>query len=342
MIAIRTDANTEIATGHVMRCITLGKALELCGKNVIFITTENDCKEIILENGFRVIKIHGKWNNLSYELEDMKYLVNENKITTLIVDSYFANNIYLSELSKLVSVAYFDDLFKEKYNVDFIINYNAFYSVFDYAGRYGKTRTQCLLGVSYVPLRKEFRNYRKKNIGKVSRLVFICGGGDKHNTIGKQITYFENSPYFNQYEYWIILGKLNKNEEELRSFEEKYSNVRIYKDVSNMAEIMSKCDLAISAASTVLYELCAIGLPTIFYEVSKDQEMDKLFFQENDLMMYAGNASSNLDACLSQILQWVIKITNDYNKLEYYNEKMRSVVDGKGASRIAQCLIKEK
>ena len=37
MIYIRTDANDTIATGHVMRCLTVAEQLKVAGEDVCFI-----------------------------------------------------------------------------------------------------------------------------------------------------------------------------------------------------------------------------------------------------------------------------------------------------------------
>ena len=42
-------------------------------------------------------------------------------------------------------------------------------------------------------------------------------------------------------------------------------------------------------SSTVLYECCAMQLPTLFVVVAEDQEYDAEAFQKNGLMIYCGN-----------------------------------------------------
>ena len=56
MIWIRADANREIGTGHIMRCISIAHALEQCGQQVCFIIADGSGAPI-LENGGQEYRI---------------------------------------------------------------------------------------------------------------------------------------------------------------------------------------------------------------------------------------------------------------------------------------------
>ena len=55
MIGIRTDANDKIAMGHLVRCMSIARQLRKKHLEVVFILSENDAEEFIIENGFRLI-----------------------------------------------------------------------------------------------------------------------------------------------------------------------------------------------------------------------------------------------------------------------------------------------
>ena len=47
MIGIRADANKIIASGHVMRCITIAKELVALGESVTFFVADNEGKSLV-------------------------------------------------------------------------------------------------------------------------------------------------------------------------------------------------------------------------------------------------------------------------------------------------------
>ena len=53
---------------------------------------------------------------------------------------------------------------------------------------------------------------------------------------------------------------------------------------------MQEADLAISAGGTTLYELCAVGTPTICYSMADNQLDNVRQFEKDGLMYYAGDA----------------------------------------------------
>ena len=63
MIAIRVDANEQIASGHVMRCLSIADALQELGVETLFFTSDYYAEEIIEKRGFPAICLNNDWND---------------------------------------------------------------------------------------------------------------------------------------------------------------------------------------------------------------------------------------------------------------------------------------
>lgn len=110
-------------------------------------------------------------------------------------------------------------------------------------------------------------------------------------------------------------------------------------NVKNMAELMSGCDLCITAASTVLYECCAMLLPTIFVVVADDQKYDAECFTKDNMMRYCGNFMYDPNTTLEEIGKTLQEIAFDKFVQQDMKNKMKNVVDTHGAQRIAKVLV---
>lgn len=345
MIYIRTDTNKIIATGHVMRCLTIAHELNELGCGVSFIISDEQSMPLISDAGYKYIVTGSQWDNVNSQEEYLilKGYINENDI--LLVDSYYLNNEYLKCMMKLCKVATFDDLFVEKKDADIIINYNIFCKIFDYVGRYRDSGSELLLGEKYVPLRRQFREitplHKVREYGRPSVLL-MCGGGDIQNFICSCLDFIQSndSELFRFIDWKIVIGSYYPYKSELDSIGSVSANVEIFRNVKNMAELMKNCDVCITAASTVLYECCAMLLPTIYVVVAEDQVYDAEVFSENGMMQYGGSFLKERVLTMKNIMLCLKNVLMKKELQQELKDKMNGMIDGKGAERIARYIAK--
>lgn len=63
--------------------------------------------------------------------------------------------------------------------------------------------------------------------------------------------------------FHVLTGPMHVHRAELAVMAGKDSRIVLHEQVSDMAALMSTCDLAFSAGGTTLYELCAVGVPSV-------------------------------------------------------------------------------
>nr|MCR5669469.1 hypothetical protein [Butyrivibrio sp.] len=167
MIGIRADANKIIASGHVMRCITIAKELIALGESVTFFVADNEGKSLVenfaegLEH-FDVVVLGSVYDQIEDELPVLEKELMARGVRALLVDSYFVTKRYFEAISRICPVAYMDDLGKEPYPVDVLINYSGYYETLGYESLYKGMSgnkglpTKLFLGLKYAPLRRQF------------------------------------------------------------------------------------------------------------------------------------------------------------------------------------------
>ena len=101
---------------------------------------------------------------------------------------------------------------------------------------------------------------------------------------------------------------------------------------------MQECDLAISAAGTTLYELCATGIPTITYTLADNQLIAADQFAKQGIMINAGDCRHDKDF-ISHLEYLMESISLNLQKRANMAEKMQQLVDGLGVERIVNTLL---
>ena len=340
MIAVRADANPEIGSGHIMRCLSVAKELRRNGLETVFITSDRNGERLIKDNRFSMICLNTDWRNLSQEEKLLGRLLEENQVTHLIVDSYYITEDYLKKAGKFTKVIYLDDINKFIYPVDILINYNIYADKLIHKESYRSTAVKLMLGCSYVPLRDEFRGRSIICNNKVENILITTGGSDPYNVTGSLIEYFKDNRQYTDMTFHVIVGSLNPNVNQLRILAEEYENLMIYEGVARMSDMMLQCDIAISAGGATLYELCACGVPAISFSFADNQLSGVREFHDRKLIYYAGDIRDDRNTCMSNIGHRMKELIADSALRKGISERTSSIVDGFGALRIADEIMR--
>lgn len=366
VINIRTDGNAKIATGHLVRCLCIAQALEKLGRKVCFLVSDETSSKLIKDLcdtvfhdvifSFKtVILKNAVFDNLDLEIDELCHMLSENKLvinnnssydittvssvskSTILVDSYYVTEKYFKALNQVAKVAYMDDLRAFDYDVDLVINYDVIPSsrTEEYRLAYTKAKTT-LLGAEYTPLREQFQNQSIALKETIQNVLITSGGSDPYH-FTEAISSFLIAQNFD-FNMHIVVGRLFDNVAALETLSSEYPQIHLHQNVSDMAALMKQCDFAISAAGTTLYELCALGIPTISFTMADNQIIMAKTFAETGAVPYAGDIRSNPSSVLNIVKE---RLTSSMQNMDNYNHQhllMRQVTNGNGTILIAQKL----
>ena len=339
MIAIRADANKHIASGHVMRCLSIADAFFSLGEEVIFYTSDEYAAQMISNRGFRVVSLHNDWNSKDSETELLISELKKFNPRLLLVDSYQVTSKYLAELRKVVKLAYLDDLNAFDYPVDIVINYSIYAEDFNYP-----QNKKYLLGIRYVPLRKQFDisdealdraiEARIKN----KQILITTGAADPYRLAAKIIESIINEPSLDNYTIVVIKGRFWDESELnviLKCLKESGERIKIYENIENMSDIMLRSTMAVSAGGSTLYELCACCVPTVTFSYADNQLGNVRGFANRGIMPYAGDVRTTRDI-IQKIIQNLLTCQENNDIINQVIEKMHNLNCGSGAINLAK------
>ena len=344
-IIFLTHGSKQIGMGHIMRCLSLAKAFQKKNWKVSFYSKFYLGATVIKEQGFpvevqeqeenteAVTAFHfGEETELKEDVEWLRPLLIKDKPTILFVDSYNVTEWFFKELKQYTEcLMYLDDLAAWDYPVDVLLNPNVDAEQKGYAQfkRVGKF----LLGSSYCLLREEFTNvplrFAKEEIKDI---LITTGAADPKNMTETLLTW--GKAICPTARFHLIIGSAFEAKEEWSKKENE--QVKIYVSPKKMSEIMLKCDLAISAGGSTLYELAACGVPTIAFIYSENQKSVVETLEKAGYIKSIGCWES-LQQKESIDLQpeWIEECL-DKNERQEWMQRQQKLFDGKGTKRVVE------
>ncbi|MCH5274571.1 MAG: UDP-2,4-diacetamido-2,4,6-trideoxy-beta-L-altropyranose hydrolase [Lachnospiraceae bacterium] len=344
MIWIRADANREIGAGHVMRCLSIADALRDKGEEVLFLVADETAEKLLAERGQAYRVLHSDYRKLEQELPGLLSLLREEKPGLLLIDSYFVTKEYLRQVGELVKTAYLDDYGTLPYPVDILINYNIYGDQIDYKGMFSDSTStagmRLLLGSSYAPLRPEFSQATYVIKDQVEKVLVTMGGSDRYNLTGQFLRQVFQDKEACGLHYHVVSGAFNPYLSYLTEMSDRYKNIHLHQNVRNMAELMCDCDLAVTAAGSTVYELCAVGIPILCFSFAENQRRIAEAFQKKSIAGFSCDYKKEGQAMFSKLLPRLKELAENPALRQDLSRRGRELVDGHGAERLAEQLLR--
>ena len=341
IVYIRTDGNETIATGHLMRCLSIARALLRRGARPVFAVSDMTSiallqgmlsKAELADRSFPVIHMQTDYRDLEKEIPVLSRILSAHRIACLLVDSYSVTPAYFSALRPHCRTAYLDDLRSADCTAHLIINYDRNAD----AGTY-KSADRVLCGSAYVPLREQFSQCNYHVWDQVKDLFISTGGTDPFDAAGNLLRLLLPSPDWKDCRFHVLTGPLHAHRAELDALSAREERVILHENVTEMAALMAECDLAFSAAGTTLYELCAVGVPAVSCSMADNQVPGAKDFDSAGLIPWIGNIRED-SSFYERACRALLELAQDPARRREQSLRMRLEIDGAGADRIAAAL----
>ena len=258
-----------------------------------------------------------------------------------MLDGYHFDENYQKWIKELGhNLLVIDDMAHLKhYYADIVLNQNLHANKLNY---HCEPYSKLFLGTKYVLLRREFLKWRgwKREIPKIaSKVLVTLGGGDPDNVTLKVIKALEHVKA-SELEAVIIAGGSNPHYEKLQSAIEnsKYA-LRLERDATNMPELMTWSDVAISAGGITAWESAFMGLPSIILILFANQ---RPIAEKLDKAGVAVNLKQHKNFTSVSIAHEIANLLVASRKRTKMSQRAQELIDGEGISRVLMLLKGEK
>lgn len=367
-VAFRVDASLQIGTGHVMRCLTLAKALLAQGADCQFICRahEGNLIEFIRNQGFvthalpvvaqevsKTVRVlgsekstsdlaHAHWlgASQSQDAEACAPILDARHTDWLIVDHYGLDAIWERALaSHYRKLAVIDDLADRLHACDLLLDQTFGREAADY-DPFVPAGSLLLCGSQYALLRPEFAALRHDSLQRRSQpvlreLLITLGGVDKDNVTGQILQALRYCPLPADCRLTVVVGMTSPWLDEVRAQAQAMPwQTRVLIGVSDMATLMTNSDLAIGAAGATAWERCCLGLPTIIVVLAQNQTL----IAESLARAGAAQAVPIQSHFSQQLISLLIDFSGNPSTLAKMSIIASAITDGQGAKTVASIL----
>lgn len=338
-LLVRADANEQIGTGHVMRCLALAQAWQEVGGAAHFLGNVAPMLEARLRaEGMGTSQLNAVPGDSADAAQSIA-LAREMEAAWVVADGYqfdAANQQAIKEAG--LRLLFLDDYgHASHYCADLVLNQNIYAHPSLYAKR--EPYTTLLLGTRYALLRREFWPWCgwQRKIPPVARRVLVTLGGADPNNITPKVIQALGLVRVSSLETVVVVGGSNPYYEELQAAARHSSfAIRLEHNVANMASLMARADVAVSAGGSTCWELAFMGLPSIVLALAENQ----------DAIAEGLDSAGVVRSLDRQGDVTVLELRNGLEKLiqgEAVRAKMcglgQQLVDGLGGHRVAFQLI---
>ena len=262
-VAIYVNGNNRRGIGHIYRALEL--ADEFYVKPDIYYDTNQTDRELFGNTTHNLIPVNGI-AELFDQCKEKKYSIFINDILMTSIDYMIGLRSVLPN-AKIIN---FEDDGEGAIKADLV--FNALLNESSYP--------QIYAGEKYYISGKTFLFYQPIKIrDKVKKAFISFGGADPQNYSDRLLSIISSADY-KDYEFIIVLGRAKENVDELLKYNE-YPNIRVLFDVSNMPELMTSCDVALTSRGRTGYELAMLGIPSISMAQNEREERHGFMCNEN-------------------------------------------------------------
>lgn len=313
LILFLPDYGPAVGGGHVMRSLTLARALRSLGARCAFAV--NDATAALLaafNDGAVEVWPEGAW---------------QEHPAVAVVDNYALTAADERALAATgVKVAAMDDIGRA-HDCDLVIDPGLGRTAADYPGR-----AEVLAGPKYALLRPEFTETRPDRRG--GRVLVSLGLTDVGGITAYALARLATTEGWTEAD--VVLGAGAESLEYVREAATHDPRIRLHVETKEMARLTAEADLAIGAGGGSVWERACLGLPTLLLILAENQRPMAKRLAEAGAVLAVDVADADFEAQFDRALA---SLLSDAALRASLSTASRTLCDGQGAIRVARAIL---
>lgn len=311
------DAGPTIGGGHVMRSLTLARALEARGAECAFRSHPD---------GDAVLDVFAR---------ELFRVDDDAGFDALVFDHYALSAPDHVALAKGRPTLVIDDLADRPLAADIVLDSGISRRARDYSGLV-PDGCRLLLGPNHAPMRPDFVKLRETALarraggGPVRRILVSLGLMDVGDFTVPAVERLRGVAAID-----VVVGSAAPSVAALQAIAEADPSVTVHVDTRDMARLTAEADIAIGAGGSSSWERCVLGLPTLLLVVADNQTQAAVALAEAGAVIALdadAEFETGFDAAAARLI-------GEGHLRRRLSNAAAAVCDGQGADRVAEAFL---
>lgn len=311
------DAGPSVGGGHVMRSLTLARALQDLGA---------DCAFRGHPDGDAVLDVFAP---------DMPRATDDAGFDALVFDHYALTAEDHRRIAAGRPTLVIDDLADRPLGADLLLDAGPDRRAADYRGLL-PPGCDALLGPAYAPVRPAFAALREEALarrsqgGPVRRILVSLGLTDVGGFTARVVQALAGAADLD-----VVVGSGAATLPMLQTLAAGHPGVRLHVDTPEMPRLTAEADIAIGAGGSSSWERCVLGLPTLLLVLAENQSPAAVALAEAGAVIALDaptEFASRFDAAAARLI-------GEESLRRRLSSAAARVCDGQGAARTANAFL---
>lgn len=325
------NAGPAVGGGHVMRSLSLARALEQHGAECVFLAPP-----VVAEILDVFAPKIGREDAVSVEGPAAIGAAKGVRFDAVVFDHYGLDaedhEAIAGERPSLV----IDDLADRPLAADVVLDPGPARTAADYALL--ADGAQLLLGPRYAPVRPEFAALRDEALARrgepVARVLVALGLTDVGGVTAKVVDRLRQRN--GQLAFDVVLGSGAPSLAGLTRVAAHDRRITLHVDALDMAELMLQADVAIGAGGSTTWERCTLGLPSVVAILTDNQRAPAQALAEHGAALVVEAGAPDFDTALDRA---AVRLLSDAACRARLTAASLELCDGLGADRAAEAFL---
>ncbi len=337
-ILVFPDCGPRIGGGHVMRCLTLARALMAKGAAVAF-AANPPAQSVLTAFGPRELTVYSVSDDLQEAVPQAAAFAEAFRADWVLLDHYRLSIEQEVGLREPRRMAVLDDLADRPRPADLVVNPGYGVLPGNYAGLVPRGAV-VMAGPEFALVRPEFSACRDQTLerrregGHLRHVLISLGLTDVEGITARVVRALK--PHLDGLILDVVLGDQAPSLVTLREEAKTDCALRLHVDSHAMAELMSQADLAVGAGGSSVWERATLGLPTVTVVLADNQRPMAQAMAQVGLTLMVDATAADFEA---QLVGAVKRLVDDAALRRWLFEAPCHACDGKGAERVAQVML---